>query len=178
MNDHEPTGDIPLEYPPVLRGDEISLTPRQYQMVELLSGGLTNKEIALAMGISDGTVKVYLSRIPRHTGKRTRVGLALAFLAGDFCDVRVLRRKLHQELEQRLHQELEQRLAKANAREQAGRRAILKDRATVVSREMSRRKPTAKDLDDERWNRIFDEKLADPQYYRTHVTRSSPLARA
>jgi DNA-binding CsgD family transcriptional regulator len=172
MNDHEPTGDIPLEYPPVLRGDEISLTPRQYQMVELLSGGLTNKEIALAMGISDGTVKVYLSRIPRHTGKRTRVGLALAFLAGDFCDVRALRRE-------QLHQELEQRLAKANAREQAGRRAILKDRATVVSREMSRRKPTAKDLDDERWNRIFDEKLADPQYYRTHVTRSSsPLARA
>ena len=38
------------------------LAPRQMQIVELVGEGLQNKEIACRLGISLGTVKVYLSR--------------------------------------------------------------------------------------------------------------------
>ena len=53
------------------------LTPREGQLVSLLSGGLKNKEIATRMGISEGTVKVYLSRVFQKLGVKDRFELAL-----------------------------------------------------------------------------------------------------
>jgi len=55
----------------------ISLTRRESQLVSLLSQGLKNKEIAAALFISEGTVKVYLSRLFHKLGVKDRFELAL-----------------------------------------------------------------------------------------------------
>ncbi len=54
-----------------------SLTRREGQLVTLLSQGLKNKEIATALTISEGTVKVYLSRLFQKLGVKDRFELAL-----------------------------------------------------------------------------------------------------
>ena len=55
----------------------IALTQREGQLVSLLSQGLKNKEIATALLISEGTVKVYLSRLFQKLGVKDRFELAL-----------------------------------------------------------------------------------------------------
>jgi hypothetical protein len=45
--------------------------------VTLLSQGMKNKEIATALNISEGTVKVYLSRLFQKLGVKDRFELAL-----------------------------------------------------------------------------------------------------
>jgi DNA-binding NarL/FixJ family response regulator len=55
----------------------ISLTKRESQLVSLLSQGLKNKEIATTLSISEGTVKVYLSRLFQKVGVKDRFELAL-----------------------------------------------------------------------------------------------------
>lgn len=55
----------------------VSLTKRESQLVSLLSQGLKNKEIATALSISEGTVKVYLSRLFQKVGVKDRFELAL-----------------------------------------------------------------------------------------------------
>jgi DNA-binding NarL/FixJ family response regulator len=54
-----------------------SLTRREGQLVALLSQGLKNKEVATALEISEGTVKVYLSRLFQKLGIKDRFELAL-----------------------------------------------------------------------------------------------------
>jgi len=55
----------------------IALTKREGQLVALLSQGLKNKEIATTLSISEGTVKVYLSRLFQKVGVKDRFELAL-----------------------------------------------------------------------------------------------------
>ena len=55
----------------------ITLTKRESQLVSLLSQGLKNKEIASTLAISEGTVKVYLSRLFQKVGVKDRFELAL-----------------------------------------------------------------------------------------------------
>jgi two-component system nitrate/nitrite response regulator NarL len=55
----------------------VALTKRESQLVTLLSQGLKNKEIAYALSISEGTVKVYLSRLFQKVGAKDRFDLAL-----------------------------------------------------------------------------------------------------
>lgn len=55
----------------------VSLTQREGQLVSLLSQGLKNKEIAATLSISEGTVKVYLSRLFQKVGVKDRFELAL-----------------------------------------------------------------------------------------------------
>ncbi len=55
----------------------IALSPREGQLVTLLAQGLKNKEIAETLGISEGTVKVYLSRLYQKVGAKDRLELAL-----------------------------------------------------------------------------------------------------
>jgi DNA-binding NarL/FixJ family response regulator len=55
----------------------VHLTPRESQVVNLLSSGLKNKEIATALFLSEGTVKVYLSRLFQKLGVKDRFELAL-----------------------------------------------------------------------------------------------------
>jgi DNA-binding NarL/FixJ family response regulator len=55
----------------------VSLTPRESQLVATLSRGLKNKEISSELGITEGTVKVYLSQLFHKSGAKDRLGLAL-----------------------------------------------------------------------------------------------------
>jgi DNA-binding NarL/FixJ family response regulator len=55
----------------------IVLSRRQTQLVGLLVQGLKNKEIATALGISEGTVKAYLTTLYEKVGAKDRFELAL-----------------------------------------------------------------------------------------------------
>lgn len=61
----------------IMSARRYSLTRREGQLVGLLSQGLKNKEIATALNISEGTVKVYLSRLFQKLGVKDRFELAL-----------------------------------------------------------------------------------------------------
>ena len=53
----------------IMSARRYSLTRREGQLVSLLSQGPKNKEIATALNISEGTVKVYLSRPVPEAGR-------------------------------------------------------------------------------------------------------------
>ena len=53
------------------------LTPREQQVLDLVEGGMKNREIARELGIRPGTVKIHLKHIFEKTGVRGRYGLAL-----------------------------------------------------------------------------------------------------
>jgi|HubBroStandDraft_6_1064221.scaffolds.fasta_scaffold244907_2 DNA-binding NarL/FixJ family response regulator len=55
----------------------VRLSPRERQLVTLLTEGLRNKEIAGRMNITEGTAKTYLSRLFEKTGASDRFELAI-----------------------------------------------------------------------------------------------------
>ena len=55
--------------------DLFQLTARSQAVVKWLSEGLTNKEIAQRLGITEQTVKEHIQRLMRKTKTRTRTGL-------------------------------------------------------------------------------------------------------
>ena len=57
-----------------------ALTARELQVMELVERGIRNKDIALALGIRTGTVKIHLKHMFEKTGIRGRYGLALSGL--------------------------------------------------------------------------------------------------
>ena len=61
----------------LLTSERIVLTRRERQLLNLLAQGLKNKEIACAMTLTEGTVKVYLSRLFAKVGANDRFELAL-----------------------------------------------------------------------------------------------------
>ena len=61
----------------VLLATRHQLTRREGEVIALISQGLKNKQIAHALGIGEGTVKVYLSRIFKKVGVDDRFQLAL-----------------------------------------------------------------------------------------------------
>lgn len=62
-------------YRPVETGNGPDLTHRENQLLSLVSQGLTNKEIADRLNLSEHTVKNHMHSILRKTGARTRVSL-------------------------------------------------------------------------------------------------------
>jgi two-component system, NarL family, nitrate/nitrite response regulator NarL len=60
-----------------LSGRTIRVSKREGELITLVTQGLKNKEIATVMGITEGTVKVYLSRLFGKIGARDRFELAL-----------------------------------------------------------------------------------------------------
>ena len=52
-------------------------TPRERDLVTLVRQGLSNREIARTLGITEGTVKVYLHGIYQKVGVENRTALAL-----------------------------------------------------------------------------------------------------
>lgn len=54
------------------------LTPRERDVTRLIVIGLSNKEIARQLGISDGTVKLHLHNIYQKLALRNRTMLAMA----------------------------------------------------------------------------------------------------
>ena len=61
----------------VLSQNRVSLTARQAEIVSLVAQGLKNKEIAFHMGITEGTVKVYLYKLFKKLGMNDRLDMAL-----------------------------------------------------------------------------------------------------
>ncbi|NBJ10550.1 LuxR C-terminal-related transcriptional regulator [Microvirga arsenatis] len=54
------------------------LTPRQQDVLDLLVQGKTNKEIANALGLGEGTVKIHMAAIFRYFGVNNRAAAAVA----------------------------------------------------------------------------------------------------
>jgi len=52
-------------------------TPREIQILTLLRAGQPNREIALALGIDEGTVKAHLGRLMRKVGVNNRIALTV-----------------------------------------------------------------------------------------------------
>ena len=63
-----------------IRTGRTALTSREMQVMELVERGFRNKEIATALGICTGTVKIHLKHIFEKTGIHGRYGLALSGL--------------------------------------------------------------------------------------------------
>ena len=59
----------------------MELSPQQAKIVELVLRGLCDKQIAVAMGISEPTIRTYLLRISAKTHTRGRMELAMRVLA-------------------------------------------------------------------------------------------------
>jgi DNA-binding NarL/FixJ family response regulator len=56
---------------------QVSLSRRESQLVSMLARGLKNKEISHELGITEGTVKVYLSHLFTKSGAKDRFSLTL-----------------------------------------------------------------------------------------------------
>lgn len=65
----------PEETAPAAGTSAHDLTQRESQLITLVAQGLTNKEIACRLNLSEHTVKNHVHSILRKTGARTRVGL-------------------------------------------------------------------------------------------------------
>ena len=61
----------------VLLQKRVALTERQGQIVSLVSRGFKNKDIAWSLGITEGTVKVYLYKLFKKLGLNDRLDMAL-----------------------------------------------------------------------------------------------------
>jgi two-component system nitrate/nitrite response regulator NarP len=55
----------------------VSLSPRERELVQLVRQGLRNRDIAEQLGITEGTVKVYLHSVFEKTGVANRTELAI-----------------------------------------------------------------------------------------------------
>ncbi|WP_374569834.1 LuxR C-terminal-related transcriptional regulator [Phenylobacterium sp.] len=74
---------FPPEVAPLVRSHRSPrLSPRQLDVLKKLASGKSNKEIAEALGISPGTVKLHIHAILKLTGARNRTEAAL--VAGRF----------------------------------------------------------------------------------------------
>lgn len=74
---HRRAGDgeeLESELPPVFE----KLSPRQLEVAKLVSKGKTNYQIACELGITENTVKLYVSQVLRLTHMHNRTQLALA----------------------------------------------------------------------------------------------------
>ena len=59
-----------LSPPPTPRSP---LSPRERQILDLVTGGRTHKEVAFDLGLSDATVRVLYSRAMKKLGRAKRV---------------------------------------------------------------------------------------------------------
>jgi DNA-binding NarL/FixJ family response regulator len=77
-------GEAPLDprvtkalLPSAGRSDSERLSPREREVLELVSQGMANKQIARALGIAERTVKVHLNSVFRQLGVADRTTAAL-----------------------------------------------------------------------------------------------------
>lgn len=61
----------------LLYAREVRLSPRQRQLLRLVSLGLSNKQLAAELALSEGTVKAYLARLFRKLDVHDRYELAI-----------------------------------------------------------------------------------------------------
>jgi DNA-binding NarL/FixJ family response regulator len=70
-------GDAAVRADDVLATIPASLTPRERDVLRELATGATNREIAAALGLGEGTVRNYVTRILSQLNLRTRTEAAL-----------------------------------------------------------------------------------------------------
>nr|MCR5581081.1 response regulator transcription factor [Pseudobutyrivibrio sp.] len=56
------------------------ITEKEYEVIQLVAEGFSNKEIALKLFLSEGTVRNYLSSILEKLDLRDRTQLAIFYL--------------------------------------------------------------------------------------------------
>ena len=67
--------------------ERASLAPRERELIKCVRQGLRNREIASELGVTEGTVKVYLHNVFEKLGVKNRTELAIRadeFLAGSY----------------------------------------------------------------------------------------------
>lgn len=79
------SGDQPDIQRPREGTTKISLTTREAQLITLLVQGLRNKEIGACLGITEGTVRIYLTKLFVKVGARDRFELAVFGLRNLNC---------------------------------------------------------------------------------------------
>jgi DNA-binding NarL/FixJ family response regulator len=62
---------------------QLSLTARETQVADLVCRGLTNREIAQLLGLSEASVKQKLHNVYKKVGVSKRAGLIRDFFAGN-----------------------------------------------------------------------------------------------
>jgi two-component system nitrate/nitrite response regulator NarL len=72
-----------MGYLPVIPPQQPRLTKREEEVLRWVSQGQTNKQIAQQLGVSEQTIKVYISNLLRRTGATSRTGLAAFAWARD-----------------------------------------------------------------------------------------------
>ncbi|WP_459129206.1 response regulator [Guggenheimella bovis] len=65
------------------RSHQVTLSDRELQVAEKISQGLSNKEIAEELFISEGTVKNYITSVLQKTGLEHRTQIAISYLKGE-----------------------------------------------------------------------------------------------
>ena len=70
-------GDRSRKLAPNNRDGRPTLTPRERQLIGLVRAGLRNREIAGQLGVTEGTVKVYIHAIFEKLGVTSRTELAI-----------------------------------------------------------------------------------------------------
>jgi two-component system, NarL family, nitrate/nitrite response regulator NarL len=58
-------------------GERAALAPRERELVKLVQNGLRNREIARKLGVTEGTIKVYLHTVFQKLGVTSRTELAI-----------------------------------------------------------------------------------------------------
>jgi DNA-binding NarL/FixJ family response regulator len=86
-----PTADGPDRSEPESIDPAHILTQRQQDVLDLLVQGKSNKEIALALKLSEGTVKIHLAAIFRHFGVNNRAAAAVAGARPQFNSRRLIK---------------------------------------------------------------------------------------
>lgn len=79
------SGDQPAIQSAPAGSTKVSLTPREAQLITLLVQGLRNKEIGACLGITEGTVRIYLTKLFLKVGARDRFELAVFGLRNLNC---------------------------------------------------------------------------------------------
>ena len=75
--EHAPAANAKRLEDPDLERRLQRLTRRERQVMELLGQGYANREIAAALGLREGTIRIYVHRVIRQLGMRNRVDVAL-----------------------------------------------------------------------------------------------------
>ncbi|MBR0435198.1 MAG: response regulator transcription factor, partial [Lachnospiraceae bacterium] len=60
--------------------ESYGITEKEYEVIQLVAEGFSNKEIAQKLFLSEGTVRNYLSPILEKLGLRDRTQLAIFYL--------------------------------------------------------------------------------------------------
>jgi two-component system, NarL family, nitrate/nitrite response regulator NarL len=79
------SGEKPVPQSAPENSTKVSLTPREAQLITLLVQGLRNKEIGACLGITEGTVRIYLTKLFVKVGARDRFELAVFGLKNMNC---------------------------------------------------------------------------------------------